>query len=126
MPRHDGRHSRYYVFTKAFRDDIARILAYAKDIERDQELEIRMAGQEAQKMEELAQTLASISNEVQSVETVIDSLVAAVQNAGDVSPQIQAALDTALAYKARLAAAALKGTPSDPNPEEPLPPVEPV
>lgn len=107
--------SAFYIFSQQFQDDIARIIRGLDTIQRVQRLEVAMANREAEVIANIEAELASNTETVSSVEALIDRLVAAAEEADD-----SEALDRVLAaikeQKARLAAAALKGTPAEPTP----------
>ena len=88
---------------------------------RNHEEEIDMANAEKEVVDQLVAELEATNSEISSIELTIERLVSAVENSGDVSPELQKMLDTVKAQKGRIAAANLKGTPSDPSPPTPQP-----
>jgi len=104
----------FYVFTKQFYEDMTRVLKLLNQIKRVQEELKIMATNEQAKVEELIAELESTTEAVTAVEQAIDGLLTVVENASDVSPEVQSAIDKVRAVKSRIAAAALKGTTGEP------------
>lgn len=92
-----------------------------------QHLELEMARNERELTEELVGRVAGLTDVALAVETTLDGLRQQIADAAgsDVSPQLQQALDSIDAFKGRIAAAVVKGTPADPAPSDPLPEPEP-
>jgi nicotinate-nucleotide pyrophosphorylase len=105
----------FYVFTKQFQRDIARILQGLDSVKRVQQVEIEMAKNEKELTEELIGELEGTTDAIVAVEQAVDGLLNIIQSQSDVSPGVQAAIDKVKEQRSRIAAAALKGTQSAPT-----------